>query len=62
VSLEQSADPCPQNRPPRWPAWLTLMTSFGTGMLTWLGTHDAQLSVEMATYVLAAAESLRNEE
>jgi hypothetical protein len=62
MSLEQSTDPCPQNRPPRRAGWLALTTSFGAGTLTWLTTHDATLSVEVATYILAAAESLRGEQ
>jgi hypothetical protein len=61
MSLEQSAGARRENPPPRGPAQFALPMSVGAGIATFVITHDLPLSVEVATYVLAAAESIRRE-
>ena len=61
MSLELDDGPCPERLQRRRGALLVLMISIGSGVLTLFTTHDAQLSVEMATFILAAAESLYRE-
>jgi hypothetical protein len=61
MSLEHNSHSRSQDRPPRQAAFLALATSTGAGMLTLFTTHDLRLSVEIATFVLAAAESIRRD-
>jgi hypothetical protein len=61
MSLEQSADARPENPPPRGSGLLALTMSVGAAIATFVITHDLPLSVEVATYVLAVAESIRRE-
>jgi hypothetical protein len=61
MTIEQRTDPPTQGPPPRRPAVLAFTISAGAGIAAFLLTQDAQLSIEVAIYVLGAAESVRNQ-
>jgi hypothetical protein len=61
MTTQQQLDPPQQSPQRRGQGLLTLGGSIGAGIATYLATHDARLSLEISSYLLAVFSCLRQD-